>query len=116
MKENSLIDFEENDLGNQNQNYVEKKENQFVFSMENLKLIPEEEKNKSPPSTTEEDEPLNDLINDDAPLIKEEEEDNNTKRNNCPVENASIFSKLTYHWISGLLKIGYKRPLKHSDL
>ncbi|XP_069066294.1 multidrug resistance-associated protein 1 isoform X1 [Pleurodeles waltl] len=37
-------------------------------------------------------------------------------RNPCPESGASFLSKITFWWISGLMVLGYKRPLEANDL
>ncbi|KAF2034636.1 ABC multidrug transporter-like protein [Setomelanomma holmii] len=34
----------------------------------------------------------------------------------CPEYNASLFSRLTWHWMQPLMNVGYKRPLEKNDI
>jgi ATP-binding cassette subfamily C (CFTR/MRP) protein 1 len=34
----------------------------------------------------------------------------------CPEHTASIFSRLTWHWMQPLMNVGYKRPLEKNDI
>ncbi|KAI5919203.1 P-loop containing nucleoside triphosphate hydrolase protein [Camillea tinctor] len=42
--------------------------------------------------------------------------ENNHKRSSSAEETANVFSKLVFHWISALLRIGYRRPLQAQDI
>lgn len=34
----------------------------------------------------------------------------------CPEHKASVFSRLTWHWMQPLMTVGYKRPLEKNDI
>jgi ATP-binding cassette, subfamily C (CFTR/MRP), member 1 len=34
----------------------------------------------------------------------------------CPEHTASVFSRLTWHWMQPLMNVGYKRPLEKNDI
>lgn len=37
-------------------------------------------------------------------------------RETCPEHNASLISKLCWHWMQPLMSVGYKRPLERNDI